>query len=128
MADFTNFVLTNTRELFKEKQISYSEDEFLSISNYCMGMCHNIFGDDRMKTNPEFLFRYDILEWMKNGDSLLDSFRLNEQIKISFNLSSEQYKLVQDNLSIFGNNKIGRSQVIKVVRNSLLYRKPEIIR
>ena len=128
MADFTNFVLTITRELFKEKQISYSEDEFLSISNYCMGMCHNIFGDDRMKTNPEFLFKYDILEWMKNGDSLLDSFRLNEQIKISFNLSSEQYKLVQDNLSIFGNNKIGRSQVIKVVRNSLLYRKPEIIR
>ena len=40
------------------------------------------FGEDRLKSNPEFLFDYDILTWMNTGiTSSLKSFKLNKKIK-----------------------------------------------
>ena len=40
------------------------DGEFDAISKYCVGSCHNIFGQDRMDTNPEFIYNFDILNWM----------------------------------------------------------------
>jgi len=123
MFDFTKFVMSMTSELLKQKNVSYSKDEFLSISNYCLGTCHDIFGNDRMSNNPEFIFDYDVLKWIDSENLPLNAFRFNHKSKIIFKYSPEQYKIIQDNLEIFGNNKIGRSQVVKVTKDEFLYRK-----
>ena len=82
-----------------------------------------------METNPEFDYDYDILAWMNSKEvSFLNSFELDKKLKIIFELTEDQYKTVEDSLDIFGHNKIGRSQVIKVVGQNKLWRKPVIIK
>ena len=127
--DYTNFVLKTAKDLITKKTNKNIDKEFLTISNYCIGSCHNIFGDDRMETNPEFDYDYDILAWMNSHVvSFLSSFELDKKLKIIFELTEEQYKTVEDSLDIFGHNKIGRSQVIKVVGQNKLWRKPIVIK
>ena len=127
--DFTDFVLKVAKYLITKKTDKNIDKEFLTISNYCIGSCHNIFGDDRMETNPEFDYDYDILAWMNSKEvSFLNSFELDKKLKIIFELTEDQYKTVEDSLDIFGHNKIGRSQVIKVVGQNKLWRKPVIIK
>ena len=127
--DYTNFVLKTAKDLITKKTNKNIDKEFLTISNYCIGSCHNIFGDDRMETNPEFDYDYDILAWMNSQVvSFLSSFELDKKLKIIFELTEEQYKTVEDSLDIFGHNKIGRSQVIKVVGQNKLWRKPIVIK
>jgi len=46
---------------------------------------------------------------------------------IIFQLTDEQFNLVEDNLGLFGNTPAGRSQVIKVVPESELWRQPVIV-
>ena len=82
-----------------------------------------------METNPEFDYDYDILAWMNSqAVSFLSSFELDKKLKIIFELTEEQYKTIEDSLDIFGHNKIGRSQVIKVVGHHGLWRKPVVIK
>ena len=76
-----------------------------------------------MSNNPEFIFDYDVLKWIDSENLPLNAFRFNHKSKIIFKYSPEQYKIIQDNLEIFGNNKIGRSQVVKVTKDEFLYRK-----
>tara|TARA_Y100000741_G_scaffold175535_1_gene133175 strand:+ start:3107 stop:5209 length:2103 start_codon:yes stop_codon:yes gene_type:complete len=127
MIDFTNFVLETTSDLLEEKNIPNYQDEFSSISEYCLGICHNIFGDDRMETNPEFPIKYDIVNWLKIKDTSLKSFPFPENTRVTYKLTSEQFKELQDYLSIYGNNKVGRSQVIKIMNTKFLWRTPIII-
>tara|TARA_Y100001936_G_scaffold7864_1_gene6982 strand:+ start:1948 stop:4050 length:2103 start_codon:yes stop_codon:yes gene_type:complete len=126
MIDFTNFVLETSSNLLEDKKISNYQDEFSSISDYCLGICHNIFGDDRMETNPKFLIKYDIMSWLKVKDSTLKSFPFPTNTRVTYKLTNEQFKELQDYLSIFGNNKVGRSQVIKVINTKFLWRSPVI--
>jgi len=122
MYDFTKFIMSMSAELIKQKNISYKKEEFLSISNYCLGACHDIFSEDRMNNNPEFLFDYDIPRWLNSENLPLNSFKFDNPQKIIFKYSPERQKVIQDNLKIYGNNKIGRSQVVKVTRDKSLYR------
>ena len=41
-----------------------TEQQFSDIENYCKGRSHNPLGKDRMLTNPEFVFHYDIEKWL----------------------------------------------------------------
>ena len=70
------------------------DKEFLTISNYCIGSCHNIFGDDRMETNPEFDYNYDLSFIEKIIVDNKEDF-LNKSIKIENDfiyVSKEVYK------------------------------------
>ena len=102
--------------------------DFISSNTFSTSVnSFSVFGDDRMETNPEF--DYDILAWMNSKEvSFLNSFELDKKLKIIFELTEDQYKTVEDSLDIFGHNKIGRSQVIKVVGQNKLWRKPVIIK
>ena len=79
------------------------EEQFLTITNYCRGLSYNILGKDRMDTNPEFVFGYDVTKWLNNTTNLpLSNFK-TPLSKIMFCLTSEQYQLVQENLIANGN-------------------------
>ena len=52
----------------------------------------SIFGDDRMETNPEFPIKYDIVNWLKIKDTSLKSFPFPENTRVTYKLTSEQFK------------------------------------
>ena len=56
-----------------------------------------------------------------------ESFPFPENTRVTYKLTSEQFKELQDYLSIYGNNKVGRSQVIKIMNTKFLWRTPIII-
>ena len=77
-----------------------------------------------MQTEPKFILDYDIMIWMNSGiSSSLSNFKNIKRKKTEFKLTEELYSLVEDNLNVFGNTPSGRSQVIKVVPESKLWRR-----
>lgn len=130
MSEWIEFILQISAQLLTiNKKFSDIElkQQFLSVSNYCRGLGHNILGKDRMKTNPEFIYDYDILTWLNTGELSLSNFKNKKKLKIWFKLTDEQFTTVEDNLNIYGHTRTGRSQVIKVVPESNWWRQPIII-
>ena len=129
ISDWTEFVL-QISEIMLNQDEKISKDlqqQFLSVSNYCRGLGYNVLGKDRMQTEPRFFLDYNIMAWM-NTDSSLSNFKNKKRSEVVFQLTDEQFNLVEDNLGIFGNTPAGRSQVIKVIPESKWWRKPLVIK
>ena len=130
ISDWTEFVLQiSDNMLNQDKKISKDvNQQFCSVSNYCRGLGYNVLGKDRMQTKLKFFYDYDIMVWINTGiSSSLSNFKNKKRKHIIFQLTDEQFNLVEDNLGVFGNTPAGRSQVIKVVPESELWRQPVIV-
>ena len=130
MADWTEFVIEISYKLLnQERKISeHINEQFQSVANYCRGLGYNVLGTDRMKTEPKFFLNYDIMAWMNTGiSSALSSFKNNSKKEVTFQLTDEQFDLVEVNLKKFGNTISGRSQVIRDIPTSKLSRQPRIV-
>ena len=57
-------------------------------------------------------------------DLKLENFRLEKNLKISFQLDDEQFKIVQDNIDVYGHSRIGKSKTLKMLPNQKLWRRP----
>jgi len=127
MDEWINYTLEIAQKLISEKTDFNEEleNKFQSVVDYCRGVSYNIFGTDRLKTIPEYDFKFDIPKWLDDkNQTTLDNFKLSTITKISFILSDDQYKVVQDNLELYGDNPNGRSQAIKRIPKTMLWRKP----
>ena len=127
ISDWTEFVLQISETMLNqdEKISKEVEQQFFSVSNYSRGLGYNILGKDRMQTEPKFFLDYNIMAWMNTGiSSSLSNFKNKKRKQVVFQLTDEQFNLVEDNLGVFGNTLAGRSQVIKVVPESKWWRKP----
>jgi len=104
MDEWLDYVIKITKKLLIERNKfdGMLEEQFLAITNYCRGLSYNILGKDRMDTNPEFVFNYDIAKWLNNTTNLPLSDFKNPSSKIMFCLSDEQYQLVQENIIAYG--------------------------
>ena len=129
MDDWTEHVISIAHMLV-EKSCDYNnilKNQFESIANYCRGLSHNVLGQDRQNTNPIYEFGYDIPAWLSPKNNLkLNNFKLDTIIKISFQLDEEQFKMVQDNIDVYGNSRIGKSKTLKMLPNQKLWRHPLI--
>ena len=107
----------------------YSKSQFSDVANHYRALCHNVLGSDRMMTNPEFIFNHDIVRWINDpNDSNLSFFSFCKPSVIKFNLTDEQFSIVENKLKIFGNTTIGRGQLIKRTTKLLLWRQPKVRR
>jgi len=127
MDEWADYILKIANELLKELK-NYDQEmekQFMSISHYCYGLAHNPIGNDRMSTNPEYEFAYDIIKWLNDikGTPLID-FRLNVPLKISFQLTEKQFKSIQDTIDMFGDTKVGRSKALRMISMETLWRRP----
>ena len=127
MDDWTEHVIEAARILIKNSN-NYNdefENQFESVANYCKGLSHNVLGQDRLDTNPQYEFEYDIPSWLSSKTNLkLNNFKLDAKLKISFQLDDEQFKMVQDNIDIYGHSRIGKSKTLKMLPNQKLWRHP----
>ena len=90
-------------------------------------MGHNTLGDDRISTNPEFLFDYDIENWLTDkNNKTLNQFKLDKKRTISFQFSKSESKVIQDELDR-QNTDIGRSQALKRLPMQIQFRKPKAL-
>ena len=91
--NWTQHILDISYDLLKEKcEIDdILETEFNEISNYCHGLSHNLFGKNRMETNPSYKFKFDLQRWLNDKEgSSLSNFRLVEPARMEFRISEEQ--------------------------------------
>jgi radical SAM superfamily enzyme YgiQ (UPF0313 family) len=130
MNEWTEYMLDISYSLLKELPTFGDESyyQFQSVSNYIRGICYNVLKRDRMYTNPEFTFDYDVQKWLDDPqEQSLINFKLPSKAKVSFRLTEQQFKLVEDELDIHGDNSTGRGQVIKRVPINMLLRQPVVI-
>jgi len=130
MDEWTEYALSIANDLLR-KDVTWNEEiekQFHDVGNYCRGRCHNPLGKDRMQTNPEFTFYYDIIKWLTdNSDNmLLDECKLPEPVKTVFNLTNEQYKFINDTLDLYGDNLIGKTKARLLESTQTIWRKPTI--
>jgi len=128
MEEWTEYIISIAKEILEDnnKLSDQIKPQFNSVANFCRGISFNPLGKDRMSTNPEFDFEYDLINWLKNENKSLTNFKMNTETKIKFILNEKQFKIVEDKLEIFGNNKSGRSQAIKRTPVEMLWRTPLI--
>ena len=114
--------------LKKKKSLNYElENQLNNIINYCTGLGHNTLGDDRMTTNLEFQFDYDIENWLLDKNNKpLNQFKLDKKRTISFQFENNDSKIIQDELDR-QNTAIGRSQALKRLPLQIQWRYPKII-
>jgi len=131
MDEWTEYILKIAYELL-EGNGKLSDDikkQFYDISNYCRGKCHNPLGENRMETNPEFTFNYDIDKWLEDKLDLssLDKFQLSKPQKIIFTLNEEQFRIIRDNVDLFGHTTVGYTRALKHVQERMFWRNPMMI-
>jgi hypothetical protein len=129
MDEWTQFAGNIVFGLLKRKKIiSYElENQLKNIINYCIGLGHNTLGDDRMSTNPEFLFDYDIENWLTvENNKTLSQFKLDKKRTVSFQFSNNVSKMIQDEIDR-QNTDSGMGQALKNIPLQIQFRKPKAI-
>ena len=129
MDEWTQFAGNIVFGLLKRKKIiSYElENQLRNVINYCEGLGHNTLGGDRMSTNPEFLFDYDIESWLTDkNNKTLNQFKLNKKRTVSFEFSRNDSKVIQDELDRQNTNS-GIGQALKNIPLQIQFRKPKAI-
>ena len=119
------YIIHVAKELLQKNNSLNPEtlEQFDSVSNFCRGLSFNPLGNNRLETNPQFLFHYDIEKWLKSSkNEKLNLFKLESPSELVFKLTEQQYRYVQDKLNIFGTTSIGKSQTIKRTPIELLWR------
>ncbi len=131
MDEWTEYILKISHDLLEEngKITDELKKQFHDVSNYCRGKCHNPLGDNRKETNPEFSFNYDIDKWLneKLDISSLDEFKLVKPLKFQFSLSDEQFRIIQDNVDLFGHTTVGYTRALKHVQERMFWRTPKLV-
>ena len=129
MDEWTHFAGNVVFGLLKHKKmISFEvESQLKNIINYCTGLGHNTLGNNRLSTNPEFLFDYDIENWLNDtSNRSLNEFKFDKKRTISFQFSSSDSKVIQDELDR-NNTDSGRSQALKRLPMQIQWRHPKVI-
>jgi radical SAM superfamily enzyme YgiQ (UPF0313 family) len=131
MDEWTEYVLKISHDLLEErgKMTDELEKQFHDISNYCRGKCHNPLGENRKETNPEFSFNYDIDKWLDDALDIisLNEFKLSKPLKLQFSLSDEQFKIIQDNVNLFGHTTVGYTRALKHVQERMFWRTSRLL-
>ena len=67
------------------------------------------------------------MKWLQDSSSLhLEHFKFSKKSNIEFILTDEQFRIVQDNIDMYGDTPAGKSQVIKRLPRKFLWRKPTL--
>ncbi len=82
-----------------------------------------------MKTNPKFIFNYDVDKWLDDAsDTLpLDQFKLPTPLTFLFTLTEEQFQIIHDNVELFGHTIVGYTRALKHVQERMFWRNTKLL-
>jgi hypothetical protein len=89
MQDWTENLISISKQLLNEKNVEFFEEQFDSVTNYCRGVSFNVLKRDRNNTNPKYLLDYDIKKWISDDTAKLFNFKFSSSKEFLFSLSSE---------------------------------------
>ncbi len=126
MDEWTEYVIQTAYNLINNSKQSTNDldEQFTDIGNFCRGLVHNTLGKDRMLTNKEFNFQYDIQKWLDSENLPLTNFKLSNPQKLIFKLTDHQITVVNHELEKFGETTIGKGQALKQIPLPILWRSP----
>ena len=127
MDDWTEYVLSIANDFIREKKSSDEtfSSQFYEIANFCRGLSHNPLGKDRLSTNLQFEFHYDIQSWLRDTTNIkLDQFMLQSPNMMDFIFTDEQYKIVQDTLDTYGKSISSVALALARISSHMLWRTP----
>ena len=111
------------REHIRENNISIDNDQLTEVESFCKGRTHNLLGSNRMETNPVHELNWDFFAWTEDSEDLpLMHYKLPHPQSCCFELSDEQFEVVEDSLDQFGHNDIGRGKVLIRISPNILWR------
>ena len=127
MDQWTEYVIDTLEIIVSNRQEDGEfQREFNDVCNYSRGLSYNILGKDRMDTNPDYKFYFNIDKWVSSSEKLpLNGFVYPKPQIQKFVLSEEQFQLVEDELSIYGDSPVGKGQSLKRIPIHKLWRHPE---
>jgi radical SAM superfamily enzyme YgiQ (UPF0313 family) len=128
MDKLTEYLFKITYSLLEENKIDEElKKQFYEIKNYCFGLGHNLISKNRDLTNPQFVFNYDIKNWVvDSSDKLLENFKMTNPIKLEFKFEYDQSKIFQDELDR-ADSLITQSQALKRIPVQMQWRHPVLI-
>ena len=130
MEDWTENVIRVAQNLMKEKMDfdTNLKKKLENVANYCRGLTFNIFGRERLTSNVEYNFDYDISKWLSDHSQLLlDDFQFKNSTKIVFKFTDEQYKASHDEIERYGESTSGFAKVIRHLPFHSLLRNPVML-
>jgi len=97
--------------------------QLTEVEKFCRSITQNLFGDDRMETVPQAQIEFDIRGWMADVDFRpLTDFKWDEAKTVKFELSDEQFRLVEDGLDRYGHHDLGRGKLLVRLNPDALWR------
>ncbi len=124
ISDFAEYAFRQAYKVFKK---AGADEEVVSllgeVEKFCRARTQNLFGADRMETVPQAEIGYDIRTWMSDVDFRpLPKFKWDEAKTLRFELSEEQYRLVEDGLDRYGHHDLGRGKLLVRLNPDALWR------
>ena len=110
MEEWTDFAIDVARGLLREQGLTDAAfHQFEDVANYCRGITYNVMRDDRMQKGLEIEFHFDVEAWLEDDTrQTLDRFELHAPRRVSFQLTGDQVKLLDDLFALHGNTVAGR--------------------
>jgi len=126
MDEWTEYLIDIAKLITADRKTDNKfQNEFNDVCNFSRGLCHNVMGEDRMESNLSYKFNFNVSKWISIlNDSHLNEFVYQTPQNLKFILSSEQFELVEDELSIYGKSAVGKAQALKRIPIHKLWRSP----
>ena len=129
MQQVRKVIFDTSKKIFNKNDISTEDGEaFEELLLYCYGRTENLFGSDRKENIIEESFSYDFEKWQKDkNNNKLSYFKSEYPIDVKFIITEDQFREVEDVLSLFGHTPSGRAKTIIRIGPKTLWRTPEYL-
>jgi hypothetical protein len=109
--ELADLAFAETRAIMAERGLNNQTLAMEDIEAFCRARTHNLLGPDRLNTNPHITLQWDIMGWMEDPDQKpLDAFRLEASRSCRFELSRQQYELLEAVYNQFGQSDLGKGK------------------
>jgi len=100
--------------LIREKELNTEDrhclDELKAFMYYNLASGES---SEQILSSAQWLFNYDIKAWIKsNYSSPLSTYKLKSPIRVGFYLPKERYQILKKALAVYGEDIIGKSQLV----------------
>jgi len=128
LKEFSQIFYNCAKEILHKKNKNKKLDILMSEAIlYSKGLIWNILGTNRLDVTPIAKLNFDFKKWVSDPDEKeLMNYSFKAASEVTFSLSQEQYKLVEDSLDRFGRTSLGIGKALLRLNYNVLWRSPDL--